>query len=267
MKRKKKNGWRVVVGMLTLGIGATVARGDYPGVADTTGLVIRFDTAEGTGAVVPRAYATQEAPGGNTLPFAYFGNRSEFLYQQVFAASEWAPGARTITGMALRADTTYGYDPGFDYQATDLQFTLSTTSRGPDQLYGGSWPTGYAQNHGADAVVVYRGPVHLTHVGGSSSIPQAFDLVIPFTRSFVFDPALGNLLIEVRGMPDNQSTLQGLIFFDATNQLGDGTSRAFYDGTLVPEPGALLLLGSGLLWAGGLGLAAWGRPLRRSGSR
>ena len=97
--------------------------------------------------------------------------------------------------------------------------------------------------------------------------PKDFDIVIPLSAPFFFDPAGGNLLLDVRNFSGGSTTQ-----FDAVNVTGDSVSRvqAFDVGSAtgaqlafpslglvtqfttspptvgIPEPSTLLLLGAGL---------------------
>jgi hypothetical protein len=147
-----------------------------------------------------------------------------------------------------------------------VQINLSTTTEVVDGL-----SVTFASNVGGDDTVVFGpGPLALSSaaVGGP---PRAFDIVIDIL-DFLFDPGLGNLLLDVRNFGGGSTTP-----FDLENTLGDSVSRisttvsgvgaanADFDDTgglivkfstspVVPGPGTLLLLGSGLLGLGGVAL-------------
>ena len=103
--------------------------------------------------------------------------------------------------------------------------------------------------------------------------PRDFDITIVFTTPFLFNPNLGNLLLDVRNFTGGITTP-----FDSHGSDLDGMSRVFgslnssvalardttglvtqFDAdAVVPEPGSIMLLSLGLL-----GLAAIGRRKKR----
>lgn len=81
--------------------------------------------------------------------------------------------------------------------------------------------TTFAANTGADATLVFDGTIALsTAVAPTNSAPKNFDVVIPLQTPFPYDPAQGNLLLDLRNRSD-------LNFFmaDTVELTGDGTSR------------------------------------------
>jgi hypothetical protein len=90
-------------------------------------------------------------------------------------------------------------------------------------------------------------------------LPGVFDIVIPLTRPFIYDPARGNLLLDVENFGGGTTTQ-----FGAENVLGDSVSRVVADNdvhsptaftvdtlglvteflTPVPEPSSLAVLGT-----------------------
>lgn len=136
--------------------------------------------------------------------------------QQVFAASQFSAlgGPRLITGMAFRPDAG---EPAFTEINPDVQISLSTTSKSPDGL-----STTLSENAGADDTVVFSGSLTLSSASsGPLGGPNAFDIIINFTNPFLYDPAAGNLLFDIR----SQSRGIGPAFFlDIENTSGDSVS-------------------------------------------
>jgi hypothetical protein len=157
--------------------------------------------------VVPNEYELVEAPSGNAIPFNWLFDSHRF--QQVFAASEFSAlsGPEFIRELALRPDA--GNGSAFDHVLPDVQINLSTTSATPATL-----SATYADNVGADdTVVVSRGPLALSSdVVGPEEGPKAFDIVIPLETPFLYDPAQGNLLLDVRIFDEGGSMTT---FFDS----------------------------------------------------
>jgi len=212
--------------------------------------------------VVPNGNAMVEGNSNNGYPFDLGGTGLlSQRYQQVYAASQFGGGG-LITQIVFRPDATFG--SAFMSTLPDIQIDLSTTSAADDGL-----SSTFANNVGADDTIVFaRGALTLSSAfTGPPDGPKDFDIIITLTTPFLYNPALGNLLLDVRNFGGGSTTV-----FDAVSPLGDGVSRVtntdVNSGTgtpdsaglvtgfiIVPEPGsaALLLAGGGTLlaWFGG----------------
>jgi hypothetical protein len=206
--------------------------------------------------VAPNSFASVE--GGTFFSFV----PAERL-QQVFAASQFSgipAGGALITQIALRPDAA-------NVQTTVLvsplvTITFSTTSAVPEALS----PT-FANNVGANPTLVFSGPVNLTTANaGPVGGPRNFDVVFNLTTPFLYDPAAGNLLLD---LTNSLTGTSGTASLDASLVNGDGVSRVLGTTvnpvggvnvigyvvqfttapriTAVAEPGTLFLLGMGLL--------------------
>jgi len=145
----------------------------------------------GNALVVPTNNATVEGDVGNSYPFNI--GASNMRYQQVYDASQFAAvptDGAMITAISFRVDAGF---PAFSGTLPGIQINLSTTFKAP----GGLDPT-FANNVGADDTIVFSGPLNLSSAASGS--PAAFDIIIPLTTPFFYDPAalLGNLLLDVR---------------------------------------------------------------------
>ncbi len=78
--------------------------------------------------------------------------------------------------------------------------------------------TTFANNVGPDDTIVFnRGPLALTSAG-----TDLFDITINFDTPFLYDPALGNLLLDVRNFGGTPNTTPA---FDSQSTFGDSISR------------------------------------------
>lgn len=66
-----------------------------------------------------------------------------------------------------------------------------------------------------------------TSVAGSIDGPQAFDLVITFPTPFHYNPAQGNLLVDIRNASGTSHDPANDQEIDATSTAGDATSRVY----------------------------------------
>ncbi len=161
-------------------------------------------------------------PAGNTataFPFLIKqGGLTSMRYQQVYAASAFSaldPGGEMITTMVFDPDNP---DPNriYGWSIPSIQISLSTTHQAVDSLS----PV-LALNVGADDRIIF-GPTTLNYVGGIGDA-----LVFYLAEPFFYDPALGNLLLDVRVF-DGRGDFD--IFepaFDAQATIGDAISCVF----------------------------------------
>lgn len=170
--------------------------------------------------VAPGAQEFTDGNSQNRLPFDTAGaSLASERYQQVYRASEF--GAITapslITAIAFRPDGS-GFGAAFGPTDMTVDIRLSTTTAAPDALAGT-----FASNTGANEAVVYAGNLTLSSaftgpVGGAKD----FDIVINLQTPFLYNPAAGNLLLDVRLFSRVSVPL-----FDSQVTDGDGISRVF----------------------------------------
>jgi hypothetical protein len=211
--------------------------------------------------VSPSAQASVEGNIDNGLPFniAFVGLSSE-RYEQVYSATQFGSGPLLITGLAFRPDANTG--AAFSTILSNVSIFLTTTANAPDALS----PI-FANNEGADKTLVHSGSLSLSSADtGPAGGPKAFDIVINLTTPFLYNPASGNLLLEVQNFGGGTTTQ-----FDAQITSGDPVSRVFTidvnganDATgntdtlglvtefltaqvAVPEPSSIILFGSAAL--------------------
>jgi formylglycine-generating enzyme required for sulfatase activity len=172
--------------------------------------------------VVPNSLASIPGDDANGYPFDLIG--IGIRYQQVYAASQFTSlpsGGAIITAIAFRLHP--GWSP-FTETIPQIQIDCSTTTKVPDGL-----STNFAANVGPDDRVVFNGPLTLSSAGGS---PEPFDILITLATPFFYDPAAGNLLLDVR-FPVGSVTGTPTPF-DQANVAGDSVSRAYW--TSVDSP-------------------------------
>jgi hypothetical protein len=153
--------------------------------------------------VAPNGDAATEGNGDNSFSFNtnIVGVTSQ-RYQQVYASSQFSAltGPQLITEILFRPDATLGQ--AFSSTLPNIEIALSTTSKAPDGL-----SATFAANVGANNTTVYSGPLSLlssaTRPPGG---PKAFDIAINLTTPFLYDPAAGNLLLDVTNFGGGATT-------------------------------------------------------------
>lgn len=170
--------------------------------------------------VTPANPPSVEAQG--PAPFTYRGTTGSRT-QQVYASSFFAT-AQNITSLAFRS--TPGFLNGADY--ANVGITLSTTSFGDET--GTPLSAIFADNVGADAVSVYQGAISF-----AAPATGGFEYVVNFMTPFLYDPAKGNLLLDV--LLPNGTMVSGSSFFlasyDTANDFNDGvySVNSVFDGS------------------------------------
>jgi hypothetical protein len=209
--------------------------------------------------IVPNALAGVEGNSNNSFPFNItpFGLLSQ-RYQQIYASTEFS-GPILISGIAFRPDATFG--GAFSSTLPNVQISLSTTSAAVDGLS----PT-FANNVGGNVSTVFSGALSLSSsFTGPPNGPKAFDILITFATPFLYDPALGNLLLDVRNFSGGTTTSFDAqssptpdpisrVFSVSSSGVNDPTGVVNSDGlvtkfvtlTPVPEPSSLLLISVGI---------------------
>jgi len=191
---------------------------------------------------------TADPGSGNCFPFGCAYNAE---YQQIYASSDFS-GAIQITDLYLY-NTQYN-SGATQTDAGNFTVSLSTSSKNINNISGA-----FASNVGGDNTTVFNGSINKSWSFGNT-------LDIHFTTPFSYDPSKGSLLIDVVGT--GVSTPGGAIYYDvdSTQQLfsrvycsggvacgQNGTVQTDYGWVTglgyssVPEPGTLLMMGTGLV--------------------
>lgn len=181
----------------------------------------------------PAGAAFVVAPGGNEAalgnaqspgPFRFYGTGGS-RNQVVYDAGFFATGPVLVQAVSFRPFANFGsLFFGNTLTVSDVTITLSTTPRGGE---GPGQPSeSFASNVGADVRTVFSGPLTLsTAFTPAAGGTLAFDYTVRFQQPFLYDPAAGNLLLDVL-VPTTATVggngLLGFVTFDTVNTLNDG---------------------------------------------
>ena len=153
-------------------------------------------------------YPFGKDPGAASSAFPDFATGG--TYQQVYAGSAFS-GPVTITQLAFASKGQLTSGPGV--ATYNFNLALSTTAVAP-----GALSTNLAANRGADFVQVFSGQLTATITANNQ-----FDLVIDITP-FTYNPANGNLLLEINFNSPTQFTGGAVLYYNAG--FDSRTSRA-----------------------------------------
>ena len=156
--------------------------------------------------VVPNSNADLGANGSFKPPFncAGFGADASIRYQQIYLASQIGQ-AGMIDKISFRLNSVFEFsgDNGFDAQYPNAVVQLSTTSKVPVDAEGDPLSNNFDENIGPDVKTVFSGNLRLSAPNcfrdiPTIGIPCPFDVMIPLQEMFMYDPADGNLLLDIR---------------------------------------------------------------------
>jgi len=158
-------------------------------------LVTATATAQST-VVIPNGTSTVAGNFANAFPWGssvaqWPGLRLMSIYDAANFTNQGITSPILITALRWRPnDGEPAWTGGTFTQATvelstaPMNYTLATTN--------------YPGNHGPDRTVVHSGPVvHAGGNGGFGGIPVPWSVVVPLATQFVYDPAAGDLVIDV----------------------------------------------------------------------
>jgi len=147
--------------------------------------------------VLPNGFATTMANTANAFPFAstataFPGLRIQHVYDSGDFTAQNVTYPILVTGLRWRmADNSTASWTGGTY----ANVTISMSTAAVDYL---ATTTNYATNHGANLAVVYSGPVTVQPgVGNGVGLPGPYAVSVTLPAPFLYDPALGDLAIEV----------------------------------------------------------------------
>jgi len=160
--------------------------------------------------VVPAESANQDLAGASGSL-----NAANLRLQEAYASSYFPSGPIHITEIRFRRDITQA---AFTAVVPSIQIDLSTTQSQPDGLLGL-----FDANVGSDDTVVYSGSLSVTSTGtGVDGGPNPFDIVVPLQKVFLYNPALGNLLVDIRNSGGSSAG-----YVDAPLRSDDQAGRIF----------------------------------------
>ena len=179
-----------------MGTVVTATTGVVDSGADAIQIVYSPATS-GLTLVVPRyADGTHQPHGASTF-------RDAWRYQQVYGSVEFPQQPILIRELRFRPCATYGN--AFTTTVANIQFNLSTTTQNPVAL-----SATLAQNVGPDDTVVFQGPLSISsRFVGPAGGPKAFDIIVPLSQPFLYDPAQGNLVVDIRNFSGSTASLTG----------------------------------------------------------
>ncbi len=190
-------------------------------VAGSLALTALVKPAHADFIVAPNAQTGTEGNSVNGFTFSDIQH-----YQQVCATSQFSSLGSVgglITQIVFRPDGLAG-GPGFVHLLSSIRIDLSTTGASPDAL-----SMTFTNNVGADNVTVYGGatgaPLILSTANiGPAGGPKVFDIIITLSVPFFYNPALGNLLLDVRNFAGGPGAIT---FLDAESTAGDSISSIY----------------------------------------
>jgi hypothetical protein len=186
----------------------------------------------------------------NTFPLGFTTPSPGYLgeYQQIYASSAF-PGPVTIESIAFSSSSLPGNPPPTT-RTVDMTVGLSPTTATPSNP-----GTSYDANKGPGFTTVFSGPLTFHTLN-----QDTFDVVIPLTTPFTYDPSSGNLLLDVFVNSSSGGNAAFQFGFNSPdtgrlyNSGGVGAPTAGpHEGllteftTAVPEPSGFTLLGLGSL--------------------
>jgi hypothetical protein len=173
--------------------------------------------------VVPNTLAADDGNGSSTST----AGPASVRWLQIHDASQFGAlsGPSFFTQFAYRPDRILGESGP---RSLTLRIYASTTSRSVAGL-----SMTFAENLGTNNTLVFDGTVNLTtgNLPGLGNTRQ-FDYVFPFTTPFLYDPAAGNLVLDLQIVGDGSA-----VTFDTVLSGGPAIGRVFANSSSTATTG------------------------------
>jgi hypothetical protein len=171
---------------------------------------------------VPNALRAVEGNSGSNLPFI-LGGPNTMRYQQVYDASQFslAAGGGWIYMLTFRLDSEKNKS-GFSAVVTNVEIRLSITQKQPDGL-----SSVFSENIGCNETVVLSNSLAMASGFAPFGQPQAWWIRVPLSTLYWYDPAAGNLLMDVWLREGVDDRTVPVVLFDAQDTPGDSVSRVW----------------------------------------
>src|SRR5579862_2173826 len=109
--------------------------------------------------------------------------------QEIIGNGQFSQFTSPITIVGIRVRSSPGTGPARSISSSVL-ITLSTTQAFPNTAGGHALPSStYANNLGPDATVAFNGPASFSSPGCAAPGPCPFDVVLPLSTPFTYDPS------------------------------------------------------------------------------
>lgn len=192
--------------------------------------------------IIVGANPGQSGGSNNFMPFDLPAGVSQ-RYQQFYSSAAFGSAPVTLYGIKFRLATDGG-TPGAAFDATIPNITINLSTAALDL---GAASLTFANNVGADNQTVFDGPLHLSSNASPKAPgtgPQPFDVLIEFENPFTYDPAQGDLLLDVFNFSGGQTGL-----FDYVTGGSDVLTRVVGPQGNVNAPSAFFQQKAGLVTA------------------
>ncbi len=159
-------------------------------------------------------------------------------YQELIGPQQFGSGTLIINQIAFRA---YPGTGPLNLTIANLTVNLSTSPLYPNTDNGRPlMSTTFANNIGSDNTLVFSGPKTVTSPGCAGPSPCPFDVVIPLSTPFFYNPALGSLLVDFQSTGFNATAGS---FDDALFPYPPGGGVAIVNSTLGNVTGTFAPMG------------------------
>lgn len=179
---------------------------------------VLFGSAAHGATIVPGGYANVEGGSNAISPLSvgsgFFGSTITGRWQQLYASSQFAsitPG-QSVTSVAFR-DPSSNSPLASTSILDNIEVYLTKTSTAINGL-----SATYANNNNATTTLVYSGSITFSRPF-NNTIPRNFGYVINLQTPFAYDPADGNLMLDIivkQGNNPNVSSLPTLDYARGT---------------------------------------------------